>query len=442
MKTLRNCLVLLIPLALAGCSSLSGFSMSQTGDFLLRRESKVESGFLGIDHIAVVDVVGDIHSEVVKNQIADFYTDQLLKKGYGPVVREYVQHELNARGFDRSDMSLEAYAIEAGRAIAVPAVLIVSVPTFGEELSMTAKLLDVEAGSALWYGHASHREKRWKIGGWFGRSRRASEAEFDAEFRAFMGAMDETPYEMTDEQLMEVALTLKDEKRVLDLVAKICRDLPERVDPMLELMALEPDLWDMAAAPPTYDYLSSPPLAEAPQPVTPPVWPGPTAAARVRMPEPVYVEPEYMSATPPPVAVAPEPLPVPVPVAAAPMPRPVMVEPMVAPTRVPEPAPMYAPARPAPVLRAAPSLRPLMEIAPARRMTPQPGLTQIDPPGRLRRETLLDLAPPRVVPQYEPQARAVIQHRPRYRSDPVAEGGVEAAPKKKKKKKFHWTDLL
>ena len=442
MKTLRNCLLLLIPLALAGCSRLSEFSMSQPGAFSLRNASKVESGFPGIDHIAVVDVVGDIHSEVVKNQIADFYTDQLLKKGYGPIVRDYVQHELDTLGFDRSGMSLEAYAIEAGRAIEVPAVLIVSVPTFGEEMSMTAKLIDVEAGSALWYGHASNREKRRKTGGWLGRSRDAREAEFDAEFHALMGAMDETPYEMTDEELREVALTLKDEKRVLDLVAKICRDLPQRLDPMSGPMALQPNLWGMAAAPPSYDYPSSPLWAETPLPMTPPVWPGPTAAARVPTPEPVYVEPEYMRATPPQVAVAPEPVPVPVPVAVAPMPRPVMVAPMVAPTAVPDPAPMYAPARPAPVLRTAPPLRPLMEIAPARRITPQPGLTRIDPPVRLRRETLLDLAPPRVVPQYEPQARAVIQHRPRYRSDPVAEGGVEAAPKKQKKKKFHWTDLL
>ena len=441
MKTLRNCLLLLIPLALAGCSRLSDFSMSQPSEFLLRKESKVESGFSGIDHIAVVDVVGDIHSEVVKNQIADFYTDQLLKKGYGPIVRDYVQHELDTRGFDRSQMSLEAYAIEAGRAIAVPAVLIVSVPTFGEEMSMTAKLLDVEAGSALWYGHASHREKRRKIGGWFGRSRDARDAEFDAEFHALMGAMDKAPHEMTDQELMEVALTLEDEKRVLNLVAKICRDLPQRVDPMPELMALQPNLWDLSAAPPTYDYPFLPPLAEAPLPVTPPVRPGPTAAARVPMSEPVYVEPEYMRATPPPVAVAPEPVPVPVPVAAAPMPRPVMVEPMVAPTRIPYPAPMYAPARPAPVLRTAPPLRPLMEIAPARRVTPQPGLTRIDPPTRLRRETLLDLAPPRVVPQYEPQARAVVQPRPRSRPSRQPATESQAKPKKKKKK-FHWTDLL
>lgn len=445
MKTLRNCLLLLIPLGLAGCSGLSEFSMSHPSEFLRGAERKVEGGFSGIDHIAVVDVVGDIHSEVVKNQIADFYTDQLLKKGYAPVLRDYVQHELDTRGFDRSGLSLEAYAVEAGRAIEVPAVLIVSVPTFGEEMSMTAKLIDVEAGSALWYGHASHREKRRKMGDWFGRSRNSSDAEFDAEYRALMGAMDAPTYELTDEELLEVALTLEDEQRVLDLVAKICRDLPQRVDPMPEPMALRPNLWDMAASapPPTYDYPASPPLAEASLPVTPPVWPGPAAAARMPMPEPVYVEPEYMRATPPPVAVAPEPVPLPVPVTAAPMPRPVMVEPMVAPTRVPDPAPMYVPARPAPVARTAPPLRPLMEIAPARRIVPRPGLTQIDPPVRLRRETLLDLAPPRVVPQHEPQARVVVQPRPRHRPERAAEEEVEETPqKKKKKKKFHWTDLL
>jgi len=85
-----------------------------------------------------------------------------------------------------------------------------------------------------------------------------------------------------------------------------------------------------------------------------------------------------------------------------------------------------------------------MEIAPARRVTPRPGLSRIDPPTRLRRETLLDLAPPRVAPQYEPQARVVVQpRRPGRQAEPMAEDAVEATPKKKKKKKkFHWTDLL
>ena len=419
MKTLRNCLLLLIPLALAGCSSLSEFSRLQPSAFRLRDQSKGESGFAGINHIAVVDVVGDIHSEVVKNQIADFYTDQLLRKGYGPVVRDYVQHELNTRGFDRSGLSLEAYAVEAGRAINVPAVLIVSVPTFGEEMSMTAKLIDVEAGSALWYGHASHREKPRKAGNWFKRSRNARDAEFDAEYQALMGAMDQPTYALTDEDLMEVALTLEDEQRVLDLVAKICRDLPQRVDPMPMpmpmpmAMAPQPNLWDMPAAPIAYDY----PPSSSPLPEAPPAWPE-RVAARMPMPEPVYVEPEYMKTTLPPASMA------------------------VAPEPVIEPVPMYVPARPVPVTRTAPPLRPLVEIAPARRVTPRPGLTRIDPPMRPRRETLLDLSPPRVAPQYPTQARTVVQPRPPRRSEPMAEGRVEATPKKKKKKKFHWTDLL
>ena len=43
--------------------------------------------FYQVDKIAVVDVVGPVGGEAAKNQIADMFVMELLKKGYSPIER-------------------------------------------------------------------------------------------------------------------------------------------------------------------------------------------------------------------------------------------------------------------------------------------------------------------------------------------------------------------
>jgi hypothetical protein len=120
-------------------------------------ESYVRAGYDFADHdlVAIVDVVGELESERAKNQIADLFTLQLLRKGFAPIQREHVMRLLRESGFEKGDLSPEAYAIEAGRVLQVPAVLIIHIPTLGKEASLTAKILEVRNGSALWLGYGS-----------------------------------------------------------------------------------------------------------------------------------------------------------------------------------------------------------------------------------------------------------------------------------------------
>jgi len=117
-------------------------------------ESYYQKGydFHQIDKVAVVDVVGPVGGEAAKNQIADFFVMELLNKGYSPIERSQVQILLNEQKFQSSDVTSGAGVARAGEILNVPVVLIVNIPKFKEDFSLTAKMVDVEDGSILWMG--------------------------------------------------------------------------------------------------------------------------------------------------------------------------------------------------------------------------------------------------------------------------------------------------
>ena len=117
-------------------------------------ESQARKGydFSTLDKVAVISVEGLLKGEAAKNQISDFMVLELLKKGYAPVERSQVQSILKEHEFQASDLTSNVGAAQAGKILNVPAVIIINVPKFGSEMSMTAKLVDVEDGSILWIG--------------------------------------------------------------------------------------------------------------------------------------------------------------------------------------------------------------------------------------------------------------------------------------------------
>ncbi len=111
--------------------------------------------FSKVNTVAVVDVVGPVGSEGAKNQIADFVVMELLRKGYSPVERSQVQSLLQEQDFQSSSLTPAAGAVAAGRFLNVPTVVLVNIPQFGERISLTVKMLNVEDGSVLWVGSGS-----------------------------------------------------------------------------------------------------------------------------------------------------------------------------------------------------------------------------------------------------------------------------------------------
>lgn len=116
---------------------------------------RVGYDFTKIDKVAVIDVQGSLGSEAAENQIADFFNMELLRKGYAPIERSQIQALLKEQEFQASDLTTSAGAALAGRILNVPSVVVINIPKFDEEMSITAKMIDVEDGSILWLGTGS-----------------------------------------------------------------------------------------------------------------------------------------------------------------------------------------------------------------------------------------------------------------------------------------------
>jgi len=139
MKKTILMLLLIAAVIVSGCASGESYVMKGY-DF-----SKVRK-------IAIADVTGKITGEGAKNQVADYFVIQLLQKGYQPVERAQVRKLLKEQEFQAGDITGTIDAAKAGRILNVPAVLIVNIPQFGEDIIMTAKMIDVEDGSIVWAG--------------------------------------------------------------------------------------------------------------------------------------------------------------------------------------------------------------------------------------------------------------------------------------------------
>jgi len=111
--------------------------------------------FAALDKVAVVEVSGANNREVVQNEVADLFAMELLKRGYNVVERNQVDKILDEQGFQRSGATSALDPVEIGRILNVGAILIVNVPRLGQQISMTAKMTEVETASIVWMGEGT-----------------------------------------------------------------------------------------------------------------------------------------------------------------------------------------------------------------------------------------------------------------------------------------------
>jgi hypothetical protein len=215
MKIVSVCAVVVAVMLIGGCSS---------------GESYVKAGydFTKLDKVAIVDVQGDISSEPAKNQIADFFGMELLKKGFEPVERAQVQTLLKEQKFQTSGLTSQDGAAKAGRILNVPAVLVVNIPNFGDQMSMTAKMINVETAGILWMGSGSGKTQK-TLSTIFGA---AAGAGAGAAAGAAVGGKDSTVIGgVAGGVLGGVAgheLSPQKAEKAQQIIKKICKSLPPR----------------------------------------------------------------------------------------------------------------------------------------------------------------------------------------------------------------------
>jgi hypothetical protein len=143
MRTVCVC-TLLAALIVGGCASGKGESYSRVG-----------FNFAELDKVAILEVSGAISGDAAKNQVGTFFEMELIKRGYTPVERSKVQALLKEQEFQASDITSSEGAAKAGNILNVPAVMLISIPKYKEEMTITAKMIDVEDGGILWIGNGS-----------------------------------------------------------------------------------------------------------------------------------------------------------------------------------------------------------------------------------------------------------------------------------------------
>jgi len=167
--------------------------------------------FARIDRVAVVGVHGDIENPTVANQIAEYFAAELREKGYVPLGLSDARKQLASQRFSQDEFARPGGAVRAGLILDVPAVLTVEVPNAGEQMSISAKLINVETGGVLWMGSATGRP-------------RMTIKERIAELR----------YRIKGQQPPEPpappegAMPARKARQARELISRVCRGLPPR----------------------------------------------------------------------------------------------------------------------------------------------------------------------------------------------------------------------
>ena len=209
MRTIVHILTVTV-LLIGGCVSLQNSS------------SKVSYDLAGVDKVAVVAVEGSVTSEAAKDQIADFFSMELLDKGYAPVGRTQVRAQLREQEPEWQGLTTSETAVQVGLILDVPAVFAIKIPHFGEEISMTAQMISVEDGSTLWLASGSGKGQPGLANMFgFGSNGRSD----DQLLSDVMGGP--TPLGGP----MDMPLTPEEAERAQAIIKKMCRSLPTKATP-------------------------------------------------------------------------------------------------------------------------------------------------------------------------------------------------------------------
>ncbi len=218
MRTGCLCALLVSALVFSGCAAGEGES-----------QARADFDFGKLDKVAVVDVSGAVVGDAAKNQIGDFFVMELLKKGFAPVERAQVQTLLKEQKFQASEITSTEDAVRAGKILNVPAVLLVNIPNYDEEMSMTAKMIDVEDGSILWLGTGSGRTGKTLatiFGAAAGAGAGAAVAGGDSGDRVLGGIAGGVLGGVAGR-----ALTPQQAEQTQKIIKMICKTLPSRLPP-------------------------------------------------------------------------------------------------------------------------------------------------------------------------------------------------------------------
>lgn len=139
MRYLTPILAAIATISLVGCAGTTS-----------RGAASSAYDFQSVDQVAVVAVEGGGASEAATNQISDMFSQVLLKKGYQPVGRSQVQELIAEQDFQLGPRTSNTDVAQLGKILNVDAVIMVNIPQYGNKLSLSAEMLDVDTAAIVW----------------------------------------------------------------------------------------------------------------------------------------------------------------------------------------------------------------------------------------------------------------------------------------------------
>lgn len=192
-------------------------------------ESFVLAGydFSQVSRVAVLQPTGDVYGTAVKNQIAGFFEQELMRKGYECIERSQIDRIMKEHEFQASGITSAEGAVQAGRILNVPVVMLVSVPKFDEKISVNAKMVRVEDGVILWSGDGYGRTGKGLntlLGGALGAAAGAAVAGGDSRDRTVGAVIGGAAGAVAGN-----ALSPEVEQQFKKIIREnVCKDLPAR----------------------------------------------------------------------------------------------------------------------------------------------------------------------------------------------------------------------
>jgi len=117
--------------------------------------------FHSVGKTAVLLTSSNIGDPAVQAEVADLFAMHLLSKGYDVIDRANIADLMKEAEFQNAS-GITSPEGRAKLAIHnVSAVVVTNVSQLGDEISMTAKMVDVESGSLLWAGEGTGSMRRW-----------------------------------------------------------------------------------------------------------------------------------------------------------------------------------------------------------------------------------------------------------------------------------------
>jgi outer membrane lipoprotein SlyB len=210
---------LLLAAVVAGCASVSGGG-----------EYNRSYNFNTIERTAVVSVAGVGGQTAARDQIASMFNQALLGRGYSPIERSQINAVLDEQDFSRSELTRASGAAEAGQVLNVDSVVLITLPSFGDDMSMSVQMVDVEDGTILWSASGSARtgaamtRRAGQLLGAVGGGILGAEIGDDGGTGAVVGGVGGA----VGGDIIGDALSKQRQEQAAVLIDKLTRSLPER----------------------------------------------------------------------------------------------------------------------------------------------------------------------------------------------------------------------